>query len=87
MNLNLLKGRYTAAEAKQLVTALIRVKTDFHQQKIRDEHEHEEDIKHSERRIKELEAELRAALQAIGTGDRVDLHASIALKELVPLPA
>ena len=77
MQVHLLKGRYSSAQALELLSALVQVKIDFHH-KLIDQSMNEEDIKVRERRIIELHKELsevRALLsQAQGS---IDLHASV----------
>lgn len=82
MNSSLLNGRYTVAEAEQLLSKLFRVKTDFHIAKIDTANLSEEDIKHSEKRITELENEYRGMIREIkkGTYGHVALHADIVLE-------
>jgi cob(I)alamin adenosyltransferase len=78
----LLNGRYTAAEAEKLMTELFKVKTDFHMAKINTLDLMEEDIAHSEKRILELERELRKIKDLISKGDykHIALRASIKLE-------
>jgi hypothetical protein len=64
MNLTLLDGHYRPEDARTLITELLRVKIAFHQRRI-EAHKTEEDIKHSEKRIRELEASLQAALREL----------------------
>ncbi len=68
MELKLLSGTFTSDEAEQLLTSLIKVKTDFHSDKIDTKVDNEEDIKASEKRIVELEHLLRQALELIRSG-------------------
>lgn len=77
----LLNGRYTTAEAEQLLTKLFRVKIDFHLAKIDTAVASEEDIKHSEKRIRQLEEELRGLTRELRAGNyrHVALHASLSL--------
>ncbi len=83
MDITLISGRFAAEDARALLTAITRVKTNYHEQKIRDVHHGEEDIKHSENRIKTLEQGLRDALALIKeNGGAVDLHAAIAVKPI-----
>ena len=82
MESTLLNGRYTVAEAEKLLTQLFKVKTDFHLAKIDTLSVAEEDIKHSEKRIKELQEELRKILNLVKSGDfqHIALNASIVLE-------
>ena len=85
MEFTLVNGRFTAKEAKTLLTNLVKVKTDFHLSKIDTVNHSEEDIKHSEKRIKELEDELRRVLGIIQSGNYqyAGLHAKLVV-EVVP---
>ena len=84
MDITLISGRFASEDAKALLTALTRAKTAYHEEKIRGVHHGEEDIKHSENRIKTLEQGLRDALALIKeNGGAVDLHATIAVKPVV----
>jgi len=82
MESTLLNGRYTAAEAERLMTELFRVKTDFHMAKINTLNMMEEDIAHSEKRIYELEEELRKITDLIRKRDykHIAIRASIVLE-------
>lgn len=91
MNISILEGRYSAEDAAQLLTGFVKVKTDFHEAKIKTVHHEEEDIKHSENRIKELNNQLREALKELRSGcyNQIDLHGAISvdLPEAVNLQA
>jgi hypothetical protein len=63
MEIQLISGTFTVTEAEQLLSAIFQTKISFHQNKIRVEDENEEDIKHSERRILQLEETLRNAIR------------------------
>ncbi|MBS1598352.1 MAG: hypothetical protein JST75_09000 [Bacteroidetes bacterium] len=65
MNINLIKGSFTAGEATELITQLIQVKIKFHENKISKTH-NEEDIKMREKRIKQLQEDLYNARKHIG---------------------
>ena len=62
MEIQLISGTFTVQEAEQLLTAIFQTKIAFHQHKIRVVDENEEDIKHSEKRILQLEETLRNAI-------------------------
>ncbi|HEU4470190.1 MAG TPA: hypothetical protein VFR58_03830 [Flavisolibacter sp.] len=62
MEIQLLTGVFTIAEAEQLLTDIVDVKIHFHEKKIRTIHLSEEDIKHSEKRIIQLQQTLRQAI-------------------------
>ncbi len=65
MEIQLISGIFTIAEAEELLTAVFRTKIDFHANKIRTIHESEEDIKHSEKRILQLEETLRNTIRKL----------------------
>ena len=69
MESTLLNGRYTANEAEQLLSKLFKAKVDFHIAKIDTLNLSEEDIKHSEKRVKELEGEMRRINQLLKSGN------------------
>lgn len=62
MEIRLISGTFTIAEAEELLTAIFNTKIAFHENKIRTIAITEEDIEHSERRIIELQKTLRAAI-------------------------
>lgn len=82
MNSLLLNGRYTAEEAEHLLSRLFKVKTDFHIAKIDTANCSEEDIKHSERKIMDLENDCRAIVRQLKTvpSRYVTMHAEIVLE-------
>ncbi|RYD55637.1 MAG: hypothetical protein EOP56_15070 [Sphingobacteriales bacterium] len=85
MEFTLVNGRFTAEEAQTLLANLVKVKTDFHLSKIDVVNQSEEDIKHSEKRIKDIEREsgrLKDMIQA-GAYKHVGMHAKLVL-EFVP---
>ena len=63
MEIKLIDGRFTIDEAEKLLTAIFQTKIAFHEQKIRTIHHTEEDIKQSEKRIMQLEENLREAIR------------------------
>mgnify|MGYP000978804065 CR=1 FL=1 len=83
MEFTLVSGRFSSTESEQLLTNLVKVKTDFHIAKIDTVHHSEEDIKHSEKRIKELEDHLRKALETIRQYKHTAIHAKLSI-EFVP---
>jgi len=82
MELVLVNGNFSPRETEQLLTDLIKVKTDFHLDKIDNTDHAEEDMKHSEKRIKELEEQLRNAMKTLRSGNykHVTVHAKIVLE-------
>ncbi len=62
MEIQLISGKFSVAEAELLLTAIVKAKIAFHENKIRMIDENEEDLKHSERRIMALQATLRDAI-------------------------
>lgn len=82
MNSVLINGSYTTAEAEQLLSGLFKVKTEFHMARINTGESSEEDIKHSEKRIMELESELRRVINTLKAGsyERVVMNARLVLE-------
>ena len=82
MEIQLISGRFTIAEAEQLLTSIIKVKLAFHEEKIRTVYQTEEDIKHSENRIKQLEDTLRKAILKLKEGNKeyINVQANIELR-------
>ena len=70
MEIKLISGTFTVAEAEQLLTAIVNTKIAFHENKIRTIHENEEDIEHSEKRIMALQATLREAIDKMTQSGR-----------------
>ena len=65
MEIQLISGTYNMSEAEELLTAIFKTKIAFHENKIRTIHESEEDIKHAEKRIMELQETLRHAIRKL----------------------
>jgi Tfp pilus assembly protein PilN len=82
MDTLLVDGRYTTAEAEMLLSKLLKVKIDFHIARIDTANSSEENIKHSEKRIKELEKEHRRISQLLKSGSYqyVALRANLRLE-------
>lgn len=85
METTLVSGRFSIREADELVCKLYEVKRDFHMSRIDTRTMSEEDVKHSEKRILELESQLKELLNTIRSGRyrHVALNAKIVL-ELCP---
>jgi hypothetical protein len=81
MEIELINGRFAIAEAEQLLTAIVKAKIAFHEQKISTIDQSEEDIKHSESRILKLERTLREAIVQLKENNRrfINIHAHIEL--------
>lgn len=62
MQIQLISGVFSIAEAEQLLTDIVNVKIHFHEKRIRTIDQSEEDIKHSEKRIIQLQERLRNAI-------------------------
>jgi hypothetical protein len=81
MEIQLISGMFTVQEAEQLLTAIFKTKIDFHQHKIRVVAENEEDIKHSEKKILQLEETLRNAIRKMKekgqTHTRLNAHIEV----------
>lgn len=79
MNIQLIKGNYDSKEAFELISRLIQVKIEFHEKQI-GKGQSEEDIKMRERRIKELQDELKQAREELSAENkRIDLEGIIHL--------
>lgn len=79
MKQQLMDGRFTKNEAVHILTALYGAKIGFHEEKIRSTEMNEEDIKHSEKKIKQLQqslSELRYKIQS-NKNNVLDIHAAI----------
>jgi hypothetical protein len=63
MEMQLISGTFTIAEAEELLTAIFKTKIAFHEQRINTLRDSEEDIKHSEKKIMQLEQTLRDAIK------------------------
>ncbi|MGN6247888.1 MAG: hypothetical protein ACTHNG_06000 [Ginsengibacter sp.] len=67
MQLQLIKGTFTSKEALDLVEQLVQVKIKFHERKI-DKSHNEEDVTMREKRIKELQDDLKEFRSVILSG-------------------
>ncbi|MBS1584371.1 MAG: hypothetical protein JSS82_02295 [Bacteroidetes bacterium] len=78
----LINGRYTIQEAEQLLAKIFKVKTDFQIAKIDTSVLSEEDIKHCEKRVNELEHDQRAISRLLTQSGykHVALHAKLTLE-------
>lgn len=63
MEIQLISGNFTVAEAEKLLTAIFKTKIAFHEQRINTLNETEEDIKHTEKKIMQLQQTLRDAIK------------------------
>lgn len=70
MEIQLISGVFTIAEAEELLTAIFKTKIQFHENRIRTIHETEEDIEHSERRIIQLQQTLTNAIKKLKESGR-----------------
>ena len=79
MEIELISGRYTAKEAEQLLSSIIQAKIKFHESKINTLRLSEEDIKHSEKRISQLQDRLAKIIKKISEGGKeyTDIQAHI----------
>ncbi|MEO5592434.1 MAG: hypothetical protein ABIR15_02740 [Chitinophagaceae bacterium] len=79
MNIHLIKGSFNSKDAIELITQLINVKIQFHENKIGKTH-NEEDIKMRERRIKQLQNDIHNARKYIESkGNSITLESEIDL--------
>lgn len=77
MKIQLLNGNFSAKEAIEIITKMIQVKIQFHEQKI-NEISGEEEIKMREDRIKKLQKELFEARNLIDKHtETINLHCEI----------
>jgi len=65
MEIKLISGVFTIAEAEELLNAVFQTKIRFHENRIRTIHETEEDIEHSEKRIMQLQETLRNSVKRL----------------------
>lgn len=65
MEIQLIRGRFTIEEAEKLLTSIVKIKIAFHEEKINTLHQSEEDIKHSEKRIIQLQNSLGEAVKKL----------------------
>lgn len=75
MELQLINGVFTIEEAEKLLTDIFHIKIRFHENRIRTNHDREEDIEHSERRIIQLQMALREAIAKLRKNGRT--HTSL----------
>jgi hypothetical protein len=80
MEIKLIDGTFTIEEAEQLLRALFKVKIAFHERKISTIHQSEEDIKHSERRIIQLQNNLCHAIHALKQGGQASATLSATIE-------
>ncbi|MBL0881787.1 MAG: hypothetical protein IBJ16_00315 [Chitinophagaceae bacterium] len=79
MQQQLINGRFTKNEAVHILTALYSAKIEFHEKKIRSTEMNEEDIKHSEKKIKQLQLTLAELKTKIHSNQKevFDIHATV----------
>ncbi len=75
----LIDGVFEVADAVQLLTGMYQQKLRYHESKIKNS-DSEEDIKQREEKIKQLQLQLSNLRSYLQTGDKVQLHAEIAVK-------
>lgn len=79
MNVQLIKGSFTPAEAIEILTELMHVKISFHENKIEKSY-NEEDIKMREQRIKQLQNDFYEAKKIIlSNGNHCELESQISI--------
>ncbi len=81
--LTLIDGRFAVNDAMELVSKLIDLKIGYHQSRIDKHAGSEENIKHSEKRISQLQQkkeELLARMSAQATNGTVDIEGILDLK-------
>ena len=84
MEIQLISGTFTIAEAEQLLTAIFKTKIAFHEQRMGTVNETEEDIKHSEKKILQLEKTLRTTIEKLNengqTHTSLNAHITVSTK-------
>lgn len=80
MNIQLINGHFNPQEALEILTQLVAVKIQFHENKI-SQSDNEEDVKTREQRIKSLQRELFETRQYIqrNKAEGINLHADISI--------
>ena len=79
MNIQLIQGQFSTQEAIDIITQMIQVKIKFHENKINNTHG-EEAIKMREKRIKDLQQDLKKVRDFIEKqGENVTLQSEITL--------
>ena len=81
MEIQLIDGQYTSADALELLTQIIHVKIKFHENKISGKST-EEDVKARERRIKQLQKDLFELRNYISSkrGGAIALRSTVVIK-------
>lgn len=87
MELQLISGRFAKQDAIQILSDIFKVKIAFHENKIQASYMREEDIKHAEGRIKDLQETVALLQRRISENEdnMIDIHAyiDISLKPLL----
>lgn len=80
MNIHLIQGEFTQIDAVELITQMIQIKIQFHENKIK-EMSFEEDIKLREVKIKRLQNELNELRNKLNsTGRKLRLESTIEIE-------
>ncbi|MEY4278681.1 MAG: hypothetical protein RL377_685 [Bacteroidota bacterium] len=79
MQLQLINGQFSTKEVTELLSKLIQVKIDYHEQKIKNS-DSEEDIKFREHKIKSLQNHFQSFREAIKDKSFISLDGHINLK-------
>ncbi len=82
MEVQLIDGRFSVAEAEQILIAIVNVKIAFHAEKIKSLTLTPEEIKHSETRIHQLEKKLKQVVEKMKAKElsTTNIHAYIDIK-------
>lgn len=67
MQLELINGEFSPGEIAELLSALVRIKVNYHEQKTASG-QSEEDLEHRERRIRQLQQQLQQVRNAVLSG-------------------
>jgi hypothetical protein len=80
MNLQLIKGHFTSKDALDIITRMVHEKIKYHESKI-SSHSNEEDSKHGEKRIKQLQKDLYEIRKYIESkGGLIDINSFIEIE-------
>lgn len=80
MNIDLIQGSFSSADAKEIVSDMVQVKIKYHQNKITKECT-EEEIKYRENRIKKLQNQLAEFKKMAAAKSTIKLEVSITQEE------
>jgi len=79
--MKIINGQFEAAEAIDLISQMVKVKIEYHGNKIKEGYS-EEDIKFREEKIKRLQNELAQLRNSINLNGKISVDAEIFIREL-----